>query len=67
MPRMTLLEPPYADRGGALLARMMPGGGPPVGPFRMFAGNFPMTGAIHGWGRYGSGGRPTPLVGGRHA
>jgi alkylhydroperoxidase family enzyme len=52
MSRIALLEPPYDDEAGALLARMMPGGVPPIGLFRMFARNLPMAGAMHGWGRY---------------
>ncbi|MFJ6438568.1 carboxymuconolactone decarboxylase family protein [Streptomyces sp. NPDC091416] len=52
MPRIALLEPPYTDQAGALLARMMPGDVPPIGLFRMFARNLPMAGAMHGWGRY---------------
>lgn len=52
MSRIALLEPPYTDEAGALLARMMPGDVPPIGLFRMFARNLPMAGAMHGWGRY---------------
>ena len=52
MPRIALLEPPYTDRVGALLARMMPGDAPPIGLFRMFARHLPMADAMHGWGRY---------------
>lgn len=52
MSRIALLEPPYADQAGALLARMMPGDVPPIGLFRMFARNLPMASAMHGWGRY---------------
>ncbi|MFZ3561438.1 carboxymuconolactone decarboxylase family protein [Streptomyces sp. BH055] len=52
MSRIALLEPPYTDEAGALLARMMPGDAPPIGLFRMFARNLPMAGAMHGWGRY---------------
>lgn len=52
MSRIALLEPPYSDRAGALLARMMPSNTQPIGLFRMFARNLPMAGAMHGWGRY---------------
>ncbi len=52
MPRLALLEPPFDDRAGALLARMMPGDAPPIGLFRLFARNPPMADAMHGWGRY---------------
>ncbi|WP_167493514.1 carboxymuconolactone decarboxylase family protein [Amycolatopsis circi] len=52
MSRIALVEPPYADQAGALLARMMPGDEPPIGLFRMFARNLPMAGALHEWGRY---------------
>jgi hypothetical protein len=51
MSRTVLLDPPYADQAGALLARMMPGDVPPNGVFRMFAKNLPMAGAMHGQGR----------------
>lgn len=37
MSRIALLEPPYADQTGTLLARRMPGDVPPIGLFRMFA------------------------------
>ncbi|WP_370417702.1 hypothetical protein AB8O64_02950 [Streptomyces sp. QH1-20] len=47
MSRTALLEPPYTDPAGALLARMMPGDVPPIGLFRMFAKNLPMAGAMH--------------------
>ncbi|MFD8685977.1 carboxymuconolactone decarboxylase family protein [Streptomyces sp. NPDC059651] len=52
MSRIALLEPPYSDRAGELLARMMPGDAQPIGLFRMFARNLSMAGAMHGWGRY---------------
>lgn len=52
MARIEPLEPPYTDEVGAQLGRMMPAGAPPIGLFRMFARNLPMTGAMHGWGRY---------------
>lgn len=52
MPRIAPLEPPYTDEAGAQLASMMPAGVPPIGLFRVFARHLPMTGAMHGWGRY---------------
>ncbi len=58
-PRIALLQPPYTDEARTLLARMMPGDAPPIGLFRMFARNFPMAGAMHGWGRYELGRRLT--------
>ncbi|WP_432037090.1 hypothetical protein [Streptomyces cucumeris] len=67
MSRIALLEPQCTDRAGALLARMMPGDAPPIGLFRMFAGNLPVTGAMHRWSRYELGSRLTSLDGGRHA
>ncbi|MFH8368400.1 hypothetical protein [Streptomyces sp. NPDC018031] len=67
MSRIALLGPQRTDQAGALLARMVPGDAPPIGLFRMFAGNLPMAGAVHGWGRHESGSRPTSLDGGRHA
>ncbi|MFC9325132.1 carboxymuconolactone decarboxylase family protein [Kitasatospora sp. NPDC057015] len=52
MSRIAPLEPPYTDQVGAQLASMMPAGVPPIGLFRMFARNLPMSTAMHGWGRY---------------
>ena len=52
MPRIAPLEPPYTEAVGAQLASMMPAGVPPIGLFRVFARHLPMTGAMHGWGRY---------------
>lgn len=52
MARIEPLEPPYTDEVGAQLKHMMPAGATPIGLFRMFARNLPMTGAMHGWGRY---------------
>ncbi|MFF5295742.1 carboxymuconolactone decarboxylase family protein [Paractinoplanes globisporus] len=52
MPRIAVLQPPYAEEAAAQLAGMMPAGVPPIGLFRMFARNLPMTRAMHGWGRY---------------
>ncbi|WP_433040974.1 carboxymuconolactone decarboxylase family protein [Dactylosporangium sp. CS-033363] len=36
----------------AQLAAMMPAGAPPIGLFRTFARNLPMTAAMSHWGRY---------------
>jgi alkylhydroperoxidase family enzyme len=52
MSRIAVLQPPYTDEVAAQLASMMPAGAPPIGLFRMFAANLPMTRAMHGWGRY---------------
>lgn len=59
MSRIAPLEPPYADEVEAQLTSMMPAGVPPIGLFRTFARNLPMTGAMHGWGRYTLGRRLT--------
>ncbi|WP_329390059.1 hypothetical protein OG625_38060 [Streptomyces sp. NBC_01351] len=67
MSRIALLNPPYTDQAGALLARMMPGDAPPIGLFRMFATNLPTAGAMHGRGRHELGSQLTSLDGGRHA
>jgi alkylhydroperoxidase family enzyme len=50
--RIEALHPPYGKEVAAQLESMMPPGVPPIGLFRMFAGNLPMTRAMHGWGRY---------------
>jgi alkylhydroperoxidase family enzyme len=52
MVRIAPLEPPYAADVDAQLASMMPVGQPPIGLFRTFARNLPMTAAMGGWGRY---------------
>ena len=52
MPRVAPLSPPYAPETAAQLTNMMPPGLPPIGLFRMFARNLPMTEAMHPWGRY---------------
>jgi alkylhydroperoxidase family enzyme len=52
MSRIEPLEAPYTDEVGELLAAMMPPGAPPIGLFRAFARNVPMTRAMGGWGRY---------------
>lgn len=52
MSRIAPLSPPYTAEVDAQLAAMMPTGMPPIGLFRVFARNLPMTAAMHGWGRY---------------
>jgi hypothetical protein len=52
MPRIRPVEPPFEPETGALLAGMMPSGVPPIGLFRTFARNLPMTRAMTGWGGY---------------
>jgi alkylhydroperoxidase family enzyme len=50
--RITPLSPPYEPEVERLLAAMMPPGVPPIGLFRTFARNRPMTEAMRGWGSY---------------
>ncbi len=52
MSRIPALVPPYEPAAADLLASMMPGGAPPIGLFRTFAQNLPMTSALTGWGGY---------------
>jgi alkylhydroperoxidase family enzyme len=52
MTRISPVEPPFEPEAGRLLERMMPPGVPPIGLFRTFARNLPMTEAMTGWGRY---------------
>jgi alkylhydroperoxidase family enzyme len=52
MARIAPLDPPYAADVDAQLASMMPAGQPPIGLFRTFARNLPMTAAMSTWGRY---------------
>ncbi|GAA4946456.1 carboxymuconolactone decarboxylase family protein [Actinoplanes utahensis] len=52
MARIAALEAPYAPDVEARLAAMMPPGVAPIGLFRTFARNMPMTTAMSGWGRY---------------
>ena len=52
MPRIDPLQPPYDAEAGEQLGAMMPPGIPPIGLFRTFAKNLPMTRAMHGWGSY---------------
>ncbi|MEU1193449.1 hypothetical protein [Streptomyces sp. NPDC005859] len=51
MARIPALEPPFAPDVEAQLATMMPAGMPPIGLFRTFAKNLPMTVAMSNWGR----------------
>jgi alkylhydroperoxidase family enzyme len=52
MARIPALEPPFTPDVAAQLATMMPAGVPPIGLFRTFAKNLPMTVAMSRWGRY---------------
>ncbi|MFG3577755.1 carboxymuconolactone decarboxylase family protein [Micromonospora chersina] len=52
MARILALEPPFTPDVEAQLATMMPAGVPPIGLFRTFAKNLPMTIAMSNWGRY---------------
>jgi alkylhydroperoxidase family enzyme len=52
MSRLHPLQPPYASDVEDRLSAMMPPGVPPIGLFRTFARNLPMTAAMEGWGRY---------------
>ncbi|HXP21682.1 MAG TPA: carboxymuconolactone decarboxylase family protein [Streptosporangiaceae bacterium] len=46
------MRPPYEPEVGERLEAMMPPGVPPIGLFRTFARNLPMTAAMAGWGGY---------------
>jgi alkylhydroperoxidase family enzyme len=50
--RIPPLDAPFTPDVAAQLTAMMPAGTPPIGLFRTFARNLPMTSAMHGWGRY---------------
>jgi alkylhydroperoxidase family enzyme len=52
MTRIPALEPPFTPDVAAQLATMMPAGVPPIGLFRTFARNMPMTTGMSRWGRY---------------
>lgn len=52
MSRIQPLESPYEPAVADQLSRMMPPGAEPIGLFRLFARNLPMTQAMHGWGKY---------------
>jgi alkylhydroperoxidase family enzyme len=52
---VTRIEParaPYPPEVAERLAAMMPPGVPPIGLFRTFVRNMPMTAAMSGWGGY---------------
>ncbi|KUL31025.1 carboxymuconolactone decarboxylase family protein [Actinoplanes awajinensis] len=52
MARLPALEPPFTTDVATRLAAMMPPGAPPIGLFRTFAKNLPMTAAMSPWGGY---------------
>lgn len=51
-PQLAPLEPPYDDAVASRLASMMPPGAEPIGLFRTFVRNLPMTHAMADWGAY---------------
>lgn len=52
MTRIEPVQPPYEPDVAERLEAMMPPGVPPIGLFRTFARNLPMTTAMAGWGGY---------------
>ena len=50
--RIAPVQPPYSEAVDAALAPMTPPGIAPIGLFRLFARNLPMTRAMQGWGGY---------------
>ena len=52
MVRIPPLEAPFAPEAAAQLTQMTPSGKPPIGLFRTFARNLPLTAAMTPWGRY---------------
>jgi alkylhydroperoxidase family enzyme len=52
MSRIEPLQPPYDSEVATRLEAMMPPGVPPIGLFRTFARNLPMSTAMTGWGGY---------------
>jgi alkylhydroperoxidase family enzyme len=52
MTRIPPLDPPYERADDQQLSSMMPPGVPPIGLFRTFIRNRPMTAAMTAWGRY---------------
>lgn len=52
MSRIDPLQPPYDSEVAARLEAMMPPGAPPIGLFRTFVRNLPMSTAMGGWGGY---------------
>jgi alkylhydroperoxidase family enzyme len=55
--RISPLSPPYEHAVARRLEAMMPTGVPPIGLFRTFARNLPMTDAMADWGAYELSGR----------
>lgn len=51
-PRIAALQPPYDSDTDTQLRSMMPPGVEPIGLFRTFVRNLPMTQAMGGWGGY---------------
>lgn len=52
MTRIQPASPPYTDEVAKRLEAMMPPGVPPIGLFRTFVRNLPMTAAMGSWGGY---------------
>jgi alkylhydroperoxidase family enzyme len=52
MARITPVQSPYEPEEQRQLDSMMPEGTPPIGLFRTFVRNLPMTTAMGSWGRY---------------
>ena len=52
MSRIDPAEPPYDNDVASRLEAMMPPGVPPIGLFRTFVRNLPMSTAMGGWGGY---------------
>jgi alkylhydroperoxidase family enzyme len=52
VPRLEPLTEPFDDAARDLLARMMPGGAPPIALFRLLARNRPLAEAAHAVGRH---------------
>jgi len=52
MSRIDPVEPPYDNDVASRLEAMMPPGVPPIGLFRTFVRNLPMSTAMGGWGGY---------------
>jgi alkylhydroperoxidase family enzyme len=50
--RVAPVEPPFEPEVDLILRSMMPEGVAPIGLFRTFARNVPMTSAMRTWGRY---------------
>lgn len=50
--RIAPVQPPYPEAVDAALAPLSPPGVAPIGLFRLFARNLPMTEAMRGWGGY---------------